>query len=150
MTNLQRMKDAFQNRVATDGTYHMKESDVEWLFSYIEEIEDKYKQEKELRIACEQKALHCSFHLRETQKVASTIFEGTDAYHNAMREMFQRQEIKNSLPDKYQTMFLFVLEKGWHIHKNEKEEIMIHLYGGRVIANDIEQFKQWLEKETNK
>lgn len=154
MTKLQSIQEAFQQRIVTDefdpnATYNIKERDLEWLFSHIKELENKYQTETELRATWERQALHYGYHLRKAQEIALEIQISDETYNQNMEKMMQRYEIEELLSDEYRIMYLTALHNGWSIYRNDKKEFVAHMQEEQNIMINVEQFKKWLKSEMN-
>lgn len=154
MTKLQSIQEAFQQRIVTDefnpnATYNIKERDLEWLFSHIQELENKYQQETDLRAEWERQALRHGFHLKQLKQVATEIQQSPTEKSITLDEIMQTQELENALPDKYKRIFLQFLHNGWKFRRNEKREILVTVDGKELIVKNIELFQTWLEGEIN-
>jgi len=148
MTKLQNIQEAFQNRIVTDefdpnATYNIKERDLEWLFSHIKELENKYQTETELRATWERQALHYGYHLRKAQEIALDIQKQNNEYNN--------QIIESLLSEEHKVMFRKVLNfgYGWIYRQNQEGEIVVTIDGKDYILKNIELFQTWLEGEIN-
>lgn len=148
MTKLQSIQETFQKRIVTDefdtnATYNIKERDLEWLFSHIKELENKYKTESDLRAEWERQALHYGYHLKEAQKIALDIQKQNNEYNN--------QIIESLLSEEYKVMFRKVLDfgYGWLYRQNPTGEIVVTIDGKDYILKNIELFQTWLEGEIN-
>jgi len=154
MTKLKSIQEAFQQRIVTDefdpnATYNIKERDLEWLFSHIQELENKYETESNIRAEWERQSLRHGYHLKQLKQAAIKMKESPEEMTKTIHEIMKHQDIENLLPDKYKRIFLQFLHLGWKFYQNEKREIVVTTGEKELIVKNIELLQTWLEGEIN-